>query len=583
VAVLSRLRSLWRNLVHRGAVDRELDEEVRGTFEALEEEHRRAGLAPEEARRAATIQLGRFESIKEQVRDVKAGAVIETSYQDVRYAVRLLRRSPVFAVFAIASLTLGIGATGAIFSLFDGIVLRTLPVPEAGRLVVASFGGPDGRFNYNLPYPQFDAIRRRSTALEGVFALLPLGRVTVTAGGDPETAAGVYVTGDYYQTLRLTPALGRLLTRADDRPGQSTAVLNHVYWLKRFGGRADVLGTIVMLNQVPFTIVGVEPPGFSGTEVGRPYDISIPMRALEVMIERKPAWDEAFSTWIYVMGRLKPGVSLAAAERESATIFTQTTSDAAHTETELRIAREYRLRLESGARGNNSDLRDSYERWLRLLMMLLAAVLLLASLNVATLLLSRSDARQREIATRLALGAARSRIVRQFLTESLVLAACAGALGWAVAVWGGRVLLRIAIPTAERVPLDLAPDWRLIAFLVAVSGATCVLFGLVPAIRATSPQRLAAPRARPNARRLAGRPVARAPRRRGVVPSNARQVVDAGHGLRPAKRAHVLDRPATRRQTRGRGAAHVSPSTRRAAIAARRAVGHALGRPAGER
>ena len=488
---LSRLRSLWRNLMHRGVVHEEIDEELRGAFDAIEAEHRRAGLSPAEARRATTLRFGRVDSLKEQVRDVRAGAFLETWVQDIRYAVRLLRRSPLFAVFAIASLALGIGASGAIFTLFDSIVLRTIPVPEAGRLVVASFGGPDGRFNYSLPYPHFEAMRDRAGSFDGVFALTPAGGVTVTTGSDAQVANRAYVTGDYYKTLRLAPALGRLLTREDDRPGQATAVLNYAYWQRRFGGRSDVAGTTILLNRVPFTVVGVEPAGFSGTEVGRPYDISLPMRSLELFSERQPPWNEAFATWIYIMARLKPGVTMIAAEREASAIFTQTGLDAAHTESEIRLAREHRLRLESGARGNNSDLRDGYERWLRLLLMMLGAVLLLASLNVATLLLSRSDARQREIATRLALGAARWRVVRQFLTESLVLAAAAGALGLAVAVWGSRVLLGIAIPAAERPPVTLATDWRLIVFLLAVSLATCLLFGLIPAIRATSPRRLA--------------------------------------------------------------------------------------------
>jgi predicted permease len=197
-----------------------------------------------------------------------------------------------------------------------------------------------------------------------------------------------------------------------------------------------------------------------------------------------------FTTWLYVMGRLKPGITIEAAEQEAGAIFAQASLDGARTPADQRLARESQLRLEPGARGNNSDLRDRYERWLRLLLMLLGAVLLLASLNVATLLLSRADARQREIATRLALGAARWRIVRQFLTESLVLATGAGALGLALAIWGSRALLAVATPAAERAPVDLAPNLRLIAFMLAVSVATGLLFGLIPAIRATSPGRV---------------------------------------------------------------------------------------------
>jgi predicted permease len=486
---LARLRSLWRNLVRRGRMTRELDEEVRATFALLEEEYRRSGMSADAARRAATVQLGRPDALTERIRDVKAGAFLETWAQDVRYAVRLLRRGPLFATFAIASLALGIGATGAIFSLFDGIALRRLDVPEPDRLVVASFGKPGGRYNYSLPYPQFEAIRQRSTTLESVCWLNPFGRVNVSVAGEPQAAEGVFVSGDYYRTLRLVPAAGRLIDAADDRRGQTIAVLNHAYWQRRFGGRVDVIGTTIALNQVPFTIVGVEPPGFSGTEVGRPYDVAIPLQASPALNEGRPTLSGAFTTWLYVLARMKPGVTLAAAELEARTIFAQVSLDAAKTPVDQQLARDNQLRLESGARGVNSDLRDRYEQWLRLLLMLLGAVLLLASLNVATLLLSRSDARQREIATRLAVGAARGRIVRQFLTESLVLAACAGALGVALAAWGSRALLRIAIPAAERLPVTLGLGWRLILFMIALSVTTSVLFGLVPALRATSPRR----------------------------------------------------------------------------------------------
>ena len=226
--------------------------------------------------------------------------------------------------------------------------------------------------------------------------LSPLGRVAVTVGGEPQAADGVYVSGDYYRTLRLAPALGRLIELADDRPGQTVAVLNHAYWQRRFGGRTDVIGTTI----------GVEPSGFSGTEVGRPYDVSVPLQASPALNDGRPPFRGAFITWLYVLARLKTGVTLEVAEQESRTIFAGVTLDAANGASpfDQQLAREYQLRLEPGARGVVSGLRNGYERWLSLLLMLLGAVLLLASLNVATLLLSRSDARQREIATRLAVG-----------------------------------------------------------------------------------------------------------------------------------------------------------------------------------
>lgn len=502
---MSRFRSFWRNLVHRRGVDRDLDDELRSILELLEEEKVRGGLEPAEARRAATVELGRIESLKEQVQDVRAGAFWDGLVRDTRQALRLMLRSPVFTAFAVASLALGIGATGAMFSLFDAIVLRTLPVAEPDRLVVASFGRPGGRFNYSLPYPQFEQMRERTTTLDGLFAIYPFGRVTIAKDGDSDIAQGVHVTGDYHAVLGLVPALGRLLTRADDRPGEAVAVLGHAYWQRRFGGSPDVLGATVTLNGIPFTIVGVEPAAFRGVEIGRPYDIAIPMRTRDRLAEGDALWDRAFATWIYVMGRLKRGSTLDRAEQELDIIFRQVSLDAASSADQEQRARGSRLKLEPGAGGASSDLRNEYDRWLRLVLMALAAVLVLASLNVATLLLSRSDARQRETATRLALGASRGRIIRQFLTESLVLAAVAGAIGFALASWGSATLLRLALPARESAPVELDPGIRVFAFTVAVSAISCLLFGLVPAIRATSPRPLVAARQIGGARRLLDR------------------------------------------------------------------------------
>src|SRR5262245_43221215 len=254
---MMKLRHLWRNIVRRGRVDDEIDAELKATFDLIEDEGREAGLTPEAARRAAVLSLGRPESLKERILDVKAGAFLQTWIQDTRYALRLLRRGPIFAGFAIASLALGVGATGAIFSLFDAISLRKLAVPEPDRLVLMSFGRPGTEGNYSLPYPQFAALRDRSTTLDAVFALTAMGRVTVTAHGQPDAATGVYASGDYYRGLHLSPAAGRLLIADDDRPGQAVAVLTHAYWQRRFGGRPEAVGSAISLNGVPFTVVGV--------------------------------------------------------------------------------------------------------------------------------------------------------------------------------------------------------------------------------------------------------------------------------------------------------------------------------------
>jgi predicted permease len=483
------MRGLW--LFSRTKRENDLDREIRGHLELEAEEQQDAGRTAEDARQAARRAFGNPALIKEDVRASWGWTSVEPWLQDIRYGLRLLRRNPGFTLFSVASLGLGIGATVAVFSLFDAVVLRQLPVREPERLVVASFGGigPGGpRYNYSMPYPQFVQMRDRNTSLEGLFATNPFGGVNVTLRGEPDVAEGLYVTGGYYEVLGIRPALGRLLTAEDDRATNPVAVLNHAYWQRRFGGRPEILGAAITLNNVPFTIVGVEPRGFFGTEVGRPSDISIPMRTRDLLAEQVPLWNSG-GTWIYVMGRLKPGVSLDRAEQELNAIFRQVSVDSARSPADERRAREWNLRLEPGATGAASDLRVAYARWLRLLLGLLGAVLLLASLNLATLLLSRSEARQREIATRLALGAARWRIVRQFLTESMLLAAIAGATGFLLSWWGSRLLLQIATSSADRLPVDLALDFRILAFTTGLCAMMCVLFGLMPALRATSPSR----------------------------------------------------------------------------------------------
>jgi predicted permease len=406
----------------------------------------------------------------------------------------MLRRGPVFTVFAVASLALGLGAAGAIFSLYDAIVWRELPVRDPGRLVVVSFGAPGRSFNYSLPYPQVAAIRERSTTIEGVFLVNPFGKVSVTARGEADVVEGLYVGGDYYRTLDLAPAAGRLLTADDDRPTTAVAVISHAYWRRRFGMRPDVAGMAVRLNGVPFTIVGVEPAGFAGAEVGRPTDIAVPLRARDLLSEGPPLWNHAFATWVYAMGRLRPGATIEQAEHEANVIFQQVALAGAADDNQRRMAQTARVRLESGARGLASDLRRTHQGGLQLLVVLLGAVLLLASLNLATLMLSRSAARRREIATRFALGATRVRVMRQLLTESLLLAGLAAAMSVLVSWWGSRALLALATPAAEVAPVDVGPDARILAFTAAAATCTSVLFGLLPALRATRTGRDAAAR-----------------------------------------------------------------------------------------
>jgi predicted permease len=473
--------------------DRDVERELQAHLDLEAEEQRAAGCDEIEARASAMRLFGNRALVKEEVAAVWRSPSLDSLAQDVRFGVRMLVRGPVFTLFAVSSLALGLGAAGAIFSLVDAIVWRGLQVPEPSRLVLASIHGPGGRFNYSMPYPQFAAMRERSRTLEGLLAATPIGQVSVSVAGEPALADGLYVSGNYHRTLGVTPAAGRLLEVGDDRPGSAVAVISHGYWQRRFGGQPRAVGAAVRVNDVPFTIVGVEPPGFAGAELGRPPDISIPIRAENLLNEGRESRLFAMTdaTWIYVLGRLRPGVTIERAQQELEVINRQAGIDGAHSPAARRLAEEWALRLEPGARGFVSGLRAAYSSGLQLLLALLAALLLLASLNLAALLLSRSAARQREIATRLTLGAGRWRIVRQLLTESLLLGGLAAVASLAVSAWGSGLLLRIATPSAERPLVDLALDLRLVIFTAVTAMAACLVFGALPALRVSGARRLA--------------------------------------------------------------------------------------------
>jgi predicted permease len=478
----------WRRLRHR---DEDLELEIRGHLEAEIDERMQAGQGETKARQAALRAFGNRLRAAEETRAVWGWPAAEAVWQDLRYGVRLLGRAPVFTLFALASLALGIGGATAIFTLFNAIVLRSLPVSEPERLVTLSFAAEPGQPNSYLPYPQFARMHDGNRTMDALFATAGPSRMAVTISGQAALAMGTYVSGDYYAALGLQPALGRLLSPGDDHPGQAVAVISYAYWQSHFGGSPATAGSGISINQIPFTIVGIEPRGFHGTQAGSTSDIVIPMRARDELSSGEPLWDQATNSWIQVMGRLGPGVSRAQAEQDLDRLFREVNLEAARTvpvsyraEAE-RGAREGKLLVEAGSGGMISFLRLDYEKWLRLLLGLLGAVMLIAGLNVATLLLSRSEARQKEILTRLALGARRGRLVRQLLTESALLAGIGGVLGLALGWWGSTALVPLALPAAEASPFDLTPDARVAGFTIAAGALLCLLFGLLPALRAT--------------------------------------------------------------------------------------------------
>ena len=481
------------SMLRRNRVEHDLNEELQYHLERQVEENVAKGLTADQARQAAARAFGNIVGTTESLRELHGFAAVDAILGDLRYGLRLLRRSPLFALFATTSLALGIGATAAIFSVFDAVLLQQLPVKNPEKLISLRATMPGRGPNSSLPYPQFEAMRIGNTTLDGLTAINKIGRVSVSAGGEPQLSIAQAVSGDYFRLLRLSSAAGRLLTSEDDLPGNAIAVISHGYWTRRFGAAASAVGTSIEINGKPFTIIGVTPKGFSGLELGLSPELTIPLRAVEVL---SPApWNAAFSTWIYVVGRLKDGATMQQAERELDAIYRQVSQDAAassppqNRSSNERLAREMHLRVESGSRGRASELRDTYQQTLQLLLMLTGAVVLMAGLNVGTLLLARSESRQKEIGTRLALGAGRFRVIRQLMIESISLAACATVAAAFLAVWGSRLLVRMTMPSAEDLPLALEFSPRLLFFTIGVSVLTCLMFGLIPAIRTTSPRR----------------------------------------------------------------------------------------------
>jgi predicted permease len=478
-----KLRRLRQRLWRTARDERDLDDEI--AFDLAQEAELRAdrGERIDDARTRARRDFGNVALVKEVTRDMARWRSLDNLGRDVRFGLRLLRRSKLFAFFTIASLALGIGATSAIFSLFYAIVLRPLPARDPDRLVTLGFAAAGSRPNSYLTYPLFDRLRTANTTLDGIFAWTVRDRMSLGIDGRVEIASGSFVSGGYHRTLDLRPALGRLLSEEDDQPGGATAiVISYAYWQRRFGGDPSVLGRQVTANGTSYTIVGVEPRGFVGTNVGFAPDVTFALRASSHGGTGPGPWKAANATWIEVMARLKPGVTPEQSAHELTSIFrvmgagVPAAPDAAPPS----------VFVEAGRGGGQSVIRNAYQQRLRVMLMMLGSVLLLASLNVATLLLARARARGDEIAMRFALGAGRARIVTQLVTESALLAIAGGTLGLLLAWWASQALLRVAIRDTAGIGIDLTPDARVLGFTIAMSAITCLLFGLLPAMRATA-------------------------------------------------------------------------------------------------
>jgi predicted permease len=448
--------------------DAELEEELRLHLEMAAEHERRRASSAEDARRAAVIRFGGVAQGMEAVRDQQGLPWLNDLARDLRYGLRALRRNPMFASVAVLTLALGIGANTAIFSLADAVLLRTLPVSKPRDLVVLRQRGPAGDI---FPFTSTDAVDLAGShdVLSGLAAFRPVPNTHVNVNGEIELALAQLVSGNYHAVLGIHAVLGRTLSEQDREP---VAVISHRYWQRRFAGDPNVAGRALEMQGRSFTIVGVTPPEFFGTQPGRHIDVTAPLAAQTMTMP-------ANARWLYLVGRLTPGVSR---EQARAALRVRWTQLAAAPSSLSRPP--LTLELDSGAQGLN-ELRREFSLPLRILMATVAVVLLVACANLAGLLIARSSARQQELAVRLSLGAARGRIVRQLLTESALLAAAGGAAGVALAYWVTHLLLAMMSRGRAPIVLDIAPDARTLAFAAAVTIATAALFGLLPAIGAS--------------------------------------------------------------------------------------------------
>jgi predicted permease len=499
MAIIRRIANLFR----RSRIDREIEAELQAHIALRMDDNLADGMTPNEARRDALLRFGNPTSTRERVTASDAALSLESIWADLRYATRQLRHSPGFTAVVLITLALGIGANTAIFSVIDAVMLRSLAVEDPQRLVILSWSSHHdpklhGHSSYgdcdddnhtrdcSFSVPFYEALRSHTSTFSGVAAFAGPMDVGFSGNGPANIARGEYVSGDYFSTVGAKTILGRPLSLADDTAIAPPAiVLDYGYWQRAFGADPSAVGRTVRLNNVDAAIVGVAEPGFASLTPGKSQDFFMPLSLAKRV--RGEWWgtqdrlSDPASWWVVLAGRLKPGVSIEQAQAEAGTLFQAEALHAAKPIFSEGDAPTLRLLPAREALNGESS---QIAAMLELIMTAVGFVLLIACANVAGLVLARSAKRQKELAMRQALGAGRARIVRQLLTESLLLAIAGGALGILVAIWGVQALTKLISSGLDRpFPFVITSDWRVLAFTCGITLATGILCGLAPSFR----------------------------------------------------------------------------------------------------
>jgi predicted permease len=494
-----------QGLFSRGNVNREFDDEVQAHLQMLTERYLRQGLPPEQARQAARRQFGNSSLLEEQLRGARSFLSLSACRRDVLFGARQLARNPLFTAIAICSLALGIGANTAIFSAAKRVLLDTLPVSNPSELRMLTWvsgheqpvppvwgdvwSTDSGLASNAFSYPVFDAMRKQTGVFRDLIAFKDI-KMTASVDGQAELIGGEMVSGSAFDALGVKPILGRPLNSVDDAgPGKGpVAVISEGYWSTRFGRSPSVLGKSIALNGVPFTIVGVAPARFTGLQMSSAAQIFVPLTMQPVLAPRAQLigsgdaslLNNGQSWWIQILARLQPDVPEARTQTALNLVLRATAMDALP---KAKGMDQFHLQLEPGDRGLD-DLRERFANPSYVLLALAGLVLLLACVNLANLLLARGESRQREMSTRLALGAGRAQILRQVLTESLLLSSLGGLAGVGLGFLGRNAIPSLLGHSWSGSAITVRFDWQVLAFAAGISMATGLVFGIFPAWQA---------------------------------------------------------------------------------------------------